>query len=195
MEKQVVLITGTPCVGKTTVSRLLAVDLDALCVNLTELAEKEMLDKRQDKKRNTKIINETEMRKTLKEIISKTEKSSIIIDGHFAPAVTPKAAVTKVFVLRRNPIELKQLMEERGYKDQKLWENLSSEILDVCLVEALEAHGKDKVCELDITGQTAENVAKDIFEVMQNRKSCSVACVDWLGMLETQGVLEQYLRC
>jgi broad-specificity NMP kinase len=85
-------------------------------------------------------------------------------------------------------------MEERGYKGRKLWENLSSVILDVCLIEALRAHNKKKVCELDITGQPASAVVKDILGVLQNRKCCPAGCVDWLGMLETQGISEEYLR-
>ena len=193
MEKQIILLSGTPCVGKTTISRLLAADLDGLYLNLTELAEKEKLARRQDKKRNTKIVDESEMRRKLKEIINTTEKSAVIIDGHFAPVVTPNA-VAKVFVLRRNPVELKYLMEERGYKDQKLWENLASEILDICLIEALEVHGEKRVCEMDITGKEAEAVVKDILAVLQNRKRCQVGCVDWLGMLENQGILAEYLR-
>src|SRR5512136_2332628 len=162
MDRQTILVTGTPCVGKTTVAKRLATDLDALYINLTELAEKENLALGRDKKRKTTIINETKMRKKLREIIGTTQKPAVIIDGHYASAVTPKTVVTKVFVLRRNPVELKQLMEKRGFKEQKLWENLASEILDVCLVEALRAYEKEKICELDITGQTIQTVVEGI---------------------------------
>ena len=194
MDRQTILVTGTPCVGKTTVAKRLATDLDALYVNLTELAEKENLTLSWDKKRKTTIINEPKMRKKLREIIGTTQKRAVIIDGHYASAVTPKTVVTKVFVLRRNPVELKQLMEKRGFKEQKLWENLASEILDVCLVEALRAYEKEKVCELNITGQTIETVVRDILAILQGRKNCCVGHIDWLGLLEEKGILEGYLR-
>jgi adenylate kinase len=194
MSKQVILITGTPCVGKTTVARQLTRELDALCINLTELAEKENLIMGKDEKRKTIIINEDKMRKKIREIIAKTEKNNIIIDGHYAAAVVPKSHATRIFVLRRNPVELRTFMEKCGFQGPKLWENLAAEILDVCLVEALSEHEKEKVCELDVTGKTVENVVTEILAVLDSRKKCRVGCVDWLGMLETQGVLDEYLK-
>lgn len=192
--KQAILVTGVPCVGKTTISRQLAAVLNASYVNLTELAEKEKLILGQDNKRKTMMINETKMRKKLREIIETTGKSTTVIDGHYAPTVAPKTAVAKVFVLRRNPVELKRLMEERGFSEAKLWENLACEILDSSLVEALATQQENKVCELDITGQTVQKVVKHILAILRNRKKCRKGCVDWLGMLEAKGILEEYLR-
>jgi adenylate kinase len=194
MSKQVILITGTPCVGKTTTARQLTKELDALCINLTELAEKENLTMGKDEKRKTIIINEDKMRKKIREILGKTEKNSVIIDGHYAAAVVPKSHVTRIFVLRRNPVELRTFMEKCGFQGPKLWENLASEILDVCLVEALREHEKEKVCELDVTGRTVKSVVTEILAVLDSRKKCHVGCVDWLGMLETQGLLDEYLK-
>jgi adenylate kinase len=194
MSKQVILITGTPCVGKTTVAHQLSKELDALYVNLTELATKENLIIGQDEKRKSIIINEDKMRRKMREIIAKTEKSNVIIDGHYAAAVVPKSHVARIFVLRRNPVELREFMEKCGFQGLKLWENLAAEILDVCLVEALRLHEKEKVCELDVTGKTVENVVAEILAVLASRKKCRVGCVDWLGMLETQGVLDDYLK-
>jgi adenylate kinase len=193
-KKRVILITGTPCVGKTTIARKLATAVDALYVNLTELAEKEHLTLGEDEKRKTTIVDEGKMRKKLREIIAETEKTDVIIDGHYAAAVTPKDRVTRIFVLRRDPVELRGFMEKCGFQGPKLWENLASEILDVCLVEALREHGKEVVCELDITGKAAEDVVTEILAILSGRKKCYVGCVDWLGMLETQGVLDEYLK-
>jgi adenylate kinase len=194
MNKRVILVTGTPCVGKTTIARQLSKKLDALYVNLTEFAAKENLTLCQDEKRKITIINEDKMRKKIRETIDTTEKSNIIIDGHYAAAVVPKSHVTRIFVLRRNPVELRTFMIKCGFQGAKLWENLASEILDVCLVEALSEHEKEKVCELDVTGRTVESVVTEILAVLGSRKKCRVGCVDWLGMLETQGVLDEYLK-
>jgi len=194
MDKHVILITGTPCVGKTTVARQLSKELDALYINLTEFAAKENLALCQDKKRKTMIIDEDKMRKKLRETIDTTPKTTIIIDGHYAASVVPKNNVTRIFVLRRNPVELREFMEKCGFKGQKLWENLASEILDVCLVEALREHQKEKVCELDITSKTVENTVNEILAILHERKKCRVGCVDWLGMLEKQGVLDEFLK-
>ena len=194
MNKRVILITGTPCVGKTTIARQLSKKLDALYINLTELAEKENLTLGQDKERKTTIIDENKMRRKIRETIDTTEKNNVIIDGHYVAAVVPKSRVSHVFVLRRNPMELREFMEKCGFQGPKLWENLASEILDVCLVEALREHEKEKVCELDVTGKTVEDIVAEISAVLDSRKKCRVGCVDWLGMLETQGVLDDYLK-
>jgi adenylate kinase len=85
-------------------------------------------------------------------------------------------------------------MERSGFSGAKLWENLAAEILDVCLVEALREHEAERICELDVTGKTVEQVVAEIMEILSGRKKCRVGCVDWLGMLETQGILDDYLK-
>ena len=152
MSKHVILVTGTPCVGKTTLANKLAEHLNAQYINLTDLSKKENLIFGEDKERHTTIINESEMRRKLRAIIKKT-KMDVVVDGHYAAAVTPKALVTNVFVLRRNPEELREFMRNRGYTERKQEENLAAEILDVCLVEALRKQDKPNVCELNITGK------------------------------------------
>ena len=194
VKKQVILVTGTPCVGKTTIARQLAKKLNAHYINLTEFAEKEKLIMEEDKERKTRIINEVKMHKKLCVTLVKAENSNIIIDGHYAGAVVPKSHVTRVFVLRRNPVELRAFMEKSGFQGVKLWENLAAEILDVCLVEALSKHKKEKICELDVTGKTVEDVTSEVMAILDSRKKCRESGVDWLGMLETQGILDEYLR-
>ena len=194
MDKRVILITGTPCVGKTTVARELTTKLDAHYVNLTDFAKQNNLISGEDEGRHTAIVDEDKMRDKLTAVIDNTDKADIVIDGHYAAAVTPKNLVTRVFVLRRNPVELREFMVKCGFRDQKLWENLASEILDVCLVEALREQGKRKVCELDVSERTVEEVVNDILAILDGHRKCRVGGIDWLGMLEAQGVLDEYLK-
>ncbi len=194
MLKQVILLTGTPCVGKTSVSRLLSSKLDASCVNLTELAIRENLVCGKDKERDSIIIDENRLRRKISEIIKNCNKGKIIIDGHYAVHIVPKRLVANVFVLRRNPIELQKFMEKCGFSGCKLWENLASEILDVCLIDALKIYGEGKVCELDVTGMRVEGVVSEILAVLSGHKKCHVGVVDWLGKLESEGLLDKYLK-
>jgi adenylate kinase len=194
MSKRIILVTGTPCVGKTTVARLLASKLNALYVNLTELAVHENLVSGKDEKRDSIIVDEIRMRRKIREIIEGCEQNDIVIDGHYAVSVVPKKLVTCVFVLRRNPVELRKFMEQCGFSGRKLWENLASEILDVCLVDALNVHGEGKICELDVTGKSVEEVVSEILDVSSGHKECHVGIVDWLGKLENDGLLEEFLK-
>ncbi|MGB8780772.1 MAG: AAA family ATPase [Candidatus Bathyarchaeia archaeon] len=194
MPKHVILLTGTPCVGKTSTARLLTVKLDALYVNLTDLAVRDKLVSGKDETRNTIIVDEPRMKKKIRSIIQKTDKKEVVIDGHYAVNVVPKELVTRVFVLRRDPVELRGLMEHCGFQGRKLFENLASEVLDVCLFDALKAVGKRKVCELNVTGQSVEETVKQILFLLRHPSKCRVGVVDWLGKLEKEGLLDEYVK-
>lgn len=192
--KRVILVTGTPSVGKTTISKKLASCLNAEYLNLTELAEKEHLITNKDPTRDTKIINEAKMRRRLKQIITQTTSNDIIIDGHYAAAVTPASLTTYIFVLRRHPQQLRELMQKRGFSQRKQDENIAAEILDVCLVEALRTQPQDRVCELDVTGKSADEVVNEALLILEGKNRCKTGIVDWLGTLERESKLNEYLR-
>jgi adenylate kinase len=191
--KRVILITGTPCVGKTTTAKALAAKLGAEYINLTDFAKVNNLTLEEDIERCTFPIDEDKMQEKLGLTINATTNANIIIDGHYASAVTSAQHVPIVFVLRRNPKELKAFMEKCGYTGTKMWENLQAEIIDVCLGEAVEVH-TGRVCELDVTGKTVDEVVGEILAVLDKHKTCVVGTVDWLGTLEAEGVLDQYLK-
>ncbi|MEM3578069.1 MAG: adenylate kinase family protein [Candidatus Bathyarchaeia archaeon] len=184
---------GTPCVGKTSVARLLASKIDAFYVNLTELALNENLVSSIDKERDSIIVDGFRMQRKISDIIEKSDRD-VVVDGHYAVHVVPKRFVSHVFVLRRDPVELRDFMEKAGFSGRKLWENLAAEILDVCLFEAVKAYGVDKVCELNVTGKSVEDVVREILGVVGGRVRCRVGVVDWLGKLESEGLLDEYLR-
>jgi len=194
MVKHVILITGTPSVGKTSVARLLSSKLQAFYVNLTDLALKEKLIQGKDKLRNSIIVDEGRMKRRLKELVTESDKENVVIDGHYAVNVVPTNLVSLVFVLRRDPIELRKLMEQSGFSENKLHENLASEILDVCLVDALNVVGQRKVCEVNTTGKSVEDIVQEILLLRDNPNNCQVGTVDWLGKLESEGVLDDYLK-
>jgi len=194
MSKRVILVTGTPCVGKTSVARLLTANLDALYINLTDLALRDHLVSGKDVSRDTIIVDESRMRKKIRELVEKTGKGEVVIDGHYAVSVVPRKLVTFVFVLRRDPVELREFMKRCGFSEPKMVENLASEILDVCLVDALAAVGEGRTCELDVTGKSAEEIVGAMRGVMADSSKCRVGVVDWLGKLENEGRLDEFLR-
>ncbi|MEM2119388.1 MAG: adenylate kinase family protein [Candidatus Bathyarchaeia archaeon] len=192
--KKVIIITGTPCVGKTSTAKKLARKLDALYVNLTELAAKKGFILRKDAKRNTLVIDEKRLKREIGKVVQKTEKNAIVVDGHYATNVVPTRLTTHVFVLRRDPVELKKLMEKAGFSDNKMWENLAAEILDVCLIDAINVYGREKICEVDVTGRTVEENVNELLHFLEGERKWRVGVVDWLGKLESEGVLNSYLK-
>jgi len=191
--KRVILITGTPCVGKTSAAHSLAPRLRALHVNIAELVKEERLFTGVDELRETLIADMEKLRVRVSEIIGNADRD-VLIDGHFAMHVVPPKTVHKAFVLRRKPEELKKIMEKRGYVGRKLWENLAAEILDVCLTDAISVCGREKVCEVDATGKEPDEVADEVVSILEEKKACRVGVVDWLGELEAKGQLDEFLK-
>jgi adenylate kinase len=186
---------GTPCVGKTSACSRLAKELDAVHIDLGELVIEEKLSSGFDETRGTFIADRTKLVKRVRErVMQDGKKQDIIVDGHFATDVVRPEDVTRVFVLRRHPKELQRLMEKRGFEGRKLWENLAAEVLDVCLYDAIQAVGANKVCEIDVSGRRVEEVVRGIVLVLNGKRPCTVGIVDWLGKLEQEGELDQYLR-
>jgi adenylate kinase len=188
-----ILVTGTPGVGKTSVSHKLASKLDAHYIGITELVKKQELITGIDENRQTLVADTEKVSKQLQQILDNSQ-GRVIIEGHYVVDVVPKKDVNTVFVLRRDPRELKSALEKRGYEEKKLWENLAAEILDVCLWDALSACGSDKVCEVNVSGKTVEAVVEEMMLVLEKRKECRYGIVDWLGKLEDEGQLEEFLR-
>jgi len=191
--EKLIIITGTPGVGKTIVSEKLAARLDGLHVDLAETVKREKLTSGYDKRRQTLIADMNKLAKRVQQVI-KQRKDNVVIDGHYAPAVIPKAQVTRVFVLRCHPQQLKTQMQRRGFKGTKLWENLTAEILDVCLYDAIMNVGIEKVCEIDTTNKTVEDTVNEILSILNGEAKCAVGITDWIEKLEKENSLDQYLK-
>jgi adenylate kinase len=191
--KQVIVITGTPGVGKTSVSKRLAAKVGALHIDLADLIKHERLSSSYDRRRQTLLVDTDELAKRVHQIVEQS-RSSVIIEGHYATSVISKREVSRVFVLRCHPQQLKQQMEKKGFKNAKLWENLSAEILDVCLRDAIKEMGLEKICEIDITNKSIDETVEEIESILLCDKECMVGFIDWLGKLEEENVLDQYLK-
>ena len=87
MSKRVILVTGTPCVGKTSVACLLASKLDAFYVNLTDLALHENLVSGKDKERGSIIVDEDRMRR---KILCEQTETNIVNKTANVPGLTIK---------------------------------------------------------------------------------------------------------
>lgn len=185
--RKVILLTGVPGVGKTTIAALLSERLKGVHVNLSELALAEGLVTGYDSIRETSIVDLERMTTRLMEII-REGRDPLVIEGHFSQDVVSPERVSNVFVLRRAPWRLKDELESRGYNPEKVKENVEAELLDVCLVEAIEAYGKEKVCELDTTGIKPDEIIETITSVLRGERSCEIG-IDWLSHPEAKELL------
>ncbi|MCD6466002.1 adenylate kinase family protein [Candidatus Bathyarchaeota archaeon] len=191
--KRIIIITGTPGVGKTSISKILASKIGAHVISVSELVKREKLYSRIDRKRKTLVADIEKVSKKIDEIIHNTA-TDVIVEGHFAVDVVPPEKISIVFVLRRDPEALEKILKRRSYSEEKIKENVAAEILDVCLYNAIKVCGEDKVCEINVTSRNVEDVVQEIIKVINGEEKCKIGIVDWLGKLEAEGKLDKYLK-
>lgn len=188
-ERRVVVIAGVPGVGKSTVAVAVAERLGCPVIGVSELAVKEGALLGRDEDRDTDIVDLPRLKEIIAEAVSATE-GPIIVEGHYAYDVVPSDLVSHALILRRAPWILKEELRERGYSNEKISENVEAELLDVPLVEAIEALGSDLVCEADTTGRTPEETVGEVLGIVEGSIPCRRNLVDWLGSPETRALLE-----
>ncbi len=177
----IILITGTPGVGKTTVSSILSEKLNARLININELVDEKHIYTGIDEERGYKIVDLDALFNELDEIIRKINSDKyIIIEGHLSHFFENSDLM---IVLRANPDVLRDRMKTKGWKEAKIRENIEAEAIDVCSYEAFEIHG-DKVNEIDTSGISPEEVADLIIDVINGDKRFSAGSVDFLEYLE-----------
>jgi len=172
---------------------MLASRINAKHISLGSLVADERLSLGFDRKRETLIADLDRLSERVKEIIEEST-GDVIVEGHYAADVVDPKDVYIVFVLRKDPEELNGVLRSRNYGEDKVRENLAAEILDICLYEAVKRCGVEKVCEVDLSRRNIEEAVEEILQVLEGKKKRRVGIVDWLGKLESEGKLDEYLK-
>jgi len=175
----IILITGTPGVGKTTVSNMLKEKLNAYLISINELVDEKHLYTGIDEEKGYKIVDLDLLFNELDSITRKIDKSSyIIIEGHLSHFYENSDIV---IILRANPHVLRGRMVVKKWRDAKINENIEAEIIGVCSYEAYEIHGE--AIEIDTGDISPEEVSDLIIDVINGDKEFSIGNVDYLGYL------------
>jgi len=188
---RLIVITGTPGVGKTTISKILAAKLRWKHIDCGRLALREGLTIGYDKTARTHIVDMERLSRVLGNTIRELE-SDAILEGHLVPSIT-EFTPSRVFVLRYHPRQLISRLRRKGYSREKISENISAEILDVCLGEAVRSFGLQRICEIDATNKTPLQVTSIVLEILESKVKCTRSHVDWINRLEREGRLQEIL--
>jgi len=176
-----IVIAGTPGVGKTTVSSILAKILNAVHVDLSKLALEKNLTLYYDEERGSYVIDEEKLVNEVLKLASEHER--LIIDTHY-PEILPKDFVDVVIVLRLKPSILEKRLLAKNWPLRKVRENVLAELLSVVTVNAIEKIGEEKVFEIDTSGMSVEDVVEKVLEILSNpNKHARGFRVDWLTLL------------
>ncbi|MFH1972523.1 MAG: adenylate kinase family protein [archaeon] len=161
----IILFTGTPGTGKSTLAKEFAKKKKWKYIDVNKVIDDNNLIEKYDIERDTFVVDEKRLSKILVEMIKKEE--NLVIDSHMAHYV-PKKYVDLVFCTKCDLRRLKIRLESRKYKDKKVRENLDAEIFDVCLNEAMELG--HKVIVLDTTHDSLAKILKLIENAVDKNK-------------------------
>ena len=170
----IIVISGTPCTGKTSTAKILSKILKARLISISELVKSEEISGSYDKKRKTSVVDEKVIKNRINKLAYKTPTT--IVEGHVAHIID----ADKTIILRCNPLVLKKRMRKRKWSKAKIKENIEAEILDVITIEAL---GINKhVVEIDTSDLTPKKIALIIKKLLNNhrlQKEYLPGRIDW----------------
>ena len=193
MENTKLVITGNPGVGKHTGAKCVIQKIGSgsiIDINKLAISHNAILN------RHSKYGLEVDTKKLAKLLTAQLKVSTdlTIIVGHLAPYVLDPADIDFVTVLRRSPYELIRTFEQRNYSIHKIRENVSSEIIGVCLYDSLQTFGKEKIAELDTTLKRPEDIAMQIILAVNQKITKKIGAVDWLSLVYQKGDLQKFLE-
>ncbi|MHA1171571.1 MAG: adenylate kinase family protein [Candidatus Heimdallarchaeota archaeon] len=157
---RVILLSGTPCVGKTTISDLLRIK-EYSVMNLNDFIIQHGLYFGYDYSRESVIIDENVLKIEIEKELEQYP-GLLFIEGHTSEIV-PMEFVKFAFILRCNPSILRERLSlTRDYSHSKIEENIQAEIMDECLIAMQEQLPSSLILEIDTSNLIPENVVEQI---------------------------------
>lgn len=168
-----ILITGTPGVGKTSLSILLADQLNERLASFLIKANKSyqyinvgklVTEKKLYKDWNNDFdVPEFDDDMVVDELTDYVPQGAYVIDFHTA-SLFPEDWIDIVVLLRCNNTVLYDRLKERGYNDKKIKENIECEILEVTADDVYENYDKKRVIEL--SNEKMEDMQNNIDQII-----------------------------
>ncbi len=151
-----ILVTGTPCTGKTSLCQSLAAQLGFRHVEVSRFARERNLLEGYNKKLDCHYLDEDGVLDELEPIMV---NGSVLLDHHSVDWF-PERWIHLVVVLRCSTHVLHDRLTAREYCHEKRNENMQAEIMQVVLDEAKESYPNITVLELlsDTQEQQHENI-------------------------------------
>ncbi|AXV37921.1 MAG: adenylate kinase family protein [Methanobacteriaceae archaeon] len=176
---KLILITGTPGVGKSTIASMLAKKINGHLIPINQVINDKKLYTGYDREKNFKIVDLNALCSEMEKIIAENQHDVLIVEGHLSHYIE-KADI--VIVLRTNPQILGERLKQREYSADKINENMEAEAIDLCTFEAFEIHGH-KVNEIDNSELSPDEVVDLVIEIIKGNKKFQVGKIDFSEFL------------
>lgn len=170
--RRLVGITGTPGTGKKSIAPLVASKLGIPSFSLNELARAFGLLNPGRSEASVDV-------EVLKQKLATTLLEPSLVYGHLLPYALERSWITRVVVLRCNPLVLRERLRSRGYPPQKILENVEAELIGVISTDTFRAFGSEKTLEFDTTNSLPDLASASITAII-SEKGRSHTMLDWL---------------
>ena len=152
-------ITGTPGTGKKTIAPLVAYKMGLPCVSLHDEEVSSGLVRLGDDDGEVDTDR-------LGRFLVRHVKGQALIYGHLLPYVLGRKDCVKIAVLRCEPKTLKRRLFSRGYRNEKVVENVEAELIGVLSAYSLTKFGGERTAEFDTTKAKPKAIAEAISEFL-----------------------------
>lgn len=153
----VILLTGTPGTGKSTTAARVAKETGMVHVNVSDWVKEKGLHDGWDDEYKCYMMNDEKLCDALEDLV---QKGGIVLDFHCSD-IFPEDWIDHVFVLMTDNTVLYSRLEDRGYPERKLRENVEAEIMQVILEETRGSYALERITEMqsDTPQELEANVA------------------------------------
>ncbi|GBF09426.1 conserved hypothetical protein [Aeropyrum pernix] len=174
------LVTGTPGTGKTSVGRLIAEETGCRFVESSLLLEALGATSRDPTGRATLVVEWSAAVDRLRSLDMGCWVVSTVTPSLWLEAVGLEVALA--VLLRTNPIVLEERLKSRGWPEGKVVENVLAEAFGEIGWELVEQGFEASTIEVDTSTRSPREVVDEVFDKME-RWDTGVR-IDWLDSVE-----------
>jgi adenylate kinase len=161
-----IVITGTPGAGKSTIAKAVGKALAWKVLNESEFCRKHKIG-RIDKESKELVVPLKELGKKLKAEAKKHK--NLIVEGHLLCEI--KLPARLAFVLRASLKVLEERLWEKAYDELKILDNVFCEQTSYCLKKAVKNYGKSRVLEVKNEKGIKESAGKIVKEIKKRERA------------------------
>ncbi len=157
-----IVITGTPGTGKTTIAKIVARRLSLPLIETNKLVKQKKLFA--GKENGSLLVKMPALARELKGFKG-------VVEGHVLCELKLPGTIV---VLRASPRAIKKRLAPRRYSKQKINDNVEAEALDYCAIYSKQNYRK--IIQVNTTGLTPNQAASKVLNYLESKKTDSV---DW----------------
>jgi adenylate kinase len=178
--ENIIVVTGTPGVGKTALAKRLARKTQSDYLNIGEHVRKKRLYRSFDRSTRSYIIDERRLHKSLVLFLKAHDRKNLVIETHWLGRFMPKRRGMVAVVIRLDPVILAKRLLARKWPRRKVWENVEAELIDLSLYESLKFLGAKRVYQIDATQKRSQELAQEAMRLAFSGRGWDTSTPNWL---------------